>query len=551
MFRFPNPGSSIKNFIKIFIDISNQLSDYRFSLDDMVSVSIDHKMVSSTGFVGEKALQASTRKDRSRDPLYNQLKMYAELFRHFGWIKSSEKKALEYHITPFGRLLSESEDPIDLFIKSILCMSYPNNSIESKHQGKIKPFYTILIIIKKINNFITRDEIILHILNCKNDSGEKNINKIVNDILESREKNNLNILLNNLSETLKIQVNTLRNYTRSPIMFLRDSGLFKKVSNDKFQITSKGELYHNKFFNFRDVRIDDLSKLEDSDFNLLNNFIFKNLFEKQEKIKSYDILRIYKLLNISEKQQILFNPFQQLNLEELINIFDWQISQNTFKKNKLQIKSNKDSDIEKISRNKIALVNNNILNPINLISSDINELDKINLGGSKSEILKQSKEFSLKVIKYKIDKFYPFVEQLFSRLGFECLNSRVGVNYERWDSRIIHNNKIIPIEIKSPTEETHLSVKGVRQALENKIILESRYSSESSIKHNSLVVGYKLPNRRSEVFRLVDDIFNTYKIKISMIDIETMIFLIFWSKFKGQSIDKDQFVHVCGQINHD
>ena len=44
------------------------------------------------------------------------------------------------------------------------------------------------------------------------------------------------------------------------------------------------------------------------------------------------------------------------------------------------------------------------------------------------------------------------------------------------------NNKIIPIEIKSPSEELYVNVKGIRQALENKIILESRYNNLSNFK---------------------------------------------------------------------
>ncbi|MES2143060.1 MAG: hypothetical protein V4516_01585 [Pseudomonadota bacterium] len=37
-------------------------------------------------YMGEEAVARSTRADRSRDPLYNQLKMYAELFRTLGWL---------------------------------------------------------------------------------------------------------------------------------------------------------------------------------------------------------------------------------------------------------------------------------------------------------------------------------------------------------------------------------------------------------------------------------------------------------------------------------
>ena len=75
MLRFPNPGSTLENFIKIFVNLSNNLSDYIFTLDDMVSITVNKGLASSSGFIGNEAIIQSTRKDRSRDPLYNQLKI--------------------------------------------------------------------------------------------------------------------------------------------------------------------------------------------------------------------------------------------------------------------------------------------------------------------------------------------------------------------------------------------------------------------------------------------------------------------------------------------
>ena len=39
----------------------------------MVIVTAERGMAASSGFVGKEAIDKSTRKDRSRDPLYNQI----------------------------------------------------------------------------------------------------------------------------------------------------------------------------------------------------------------------------------------------------------------------------------------------------------------------------------------------------------------------------------------------------------------------------------------------------------------------------------------------
>ena len=108
------------------------------------------------------------------------------------------------------------------------------------------------------------------------------------------------------------------------------------------------------------------------------------------------------------------------------------------------------------------------------------------------------------------------------------------------------NNKIIPIEIKSPSEELYVNVKGIRQALENKIILESRYNNLSNFNHTSLVVAYNLPKNRSEVSRLIIDIKKTFDIKIGVIDLFTLSNLVFLKLSKKKIINNNQILNLNG-----
>lgn len=119
--------------------------------------------------------------------------------------------------------------------------------------------------------------------------------------------------------------------------------------------------------------------------------------------------------------------------------------------------------------------------------------------------------------------FYPFIAMLFRVMGLDCQASRPGDNGARWDAIVVHETNSIPIEIKSPTEEQHLSMKAIRQALENKVILLSRKTHITTPDTSSLAVGYYLPNDRAEVTRLIKDIKEVYGFRIGVIDLKTLI----------------------------
>src|SRR5437667_12624448 len=100
MIRFANPGSDIDGFTRIFQALVDALEARQpFSLDDMSAALVDKGMATSSGFMGPEALERSTRENRSLDPLYNQSKMYSELFRLLGWIHPSPERRLSFTFT--------------------------------------------------------------------------------------------------------------------------------------------------------------------------------------------------------------------------------------------------------------------------------------------------------------------------------------------------------------------------------------------------------------------------------------------------------------------
>ena len=142
--------------------------------------------------------------------------------------------------------------------------------------------------------------------------------------------------------------------------------------------------------------------------------------------------------------------------------------------------------------------------------------------------------------------FYPFVAMLFRVLGFDCQASRPGDNGARWDALIVDEANSIPIEIKSPTEEQHISLKAIRQALENKVILLSRETHPTKPETTSLVVGYYLPNDRAEVTNLLMDFMSVYGVKIGVIDLLTLLRISVSHIVNGSTFDHSLLVEMEG-----
>ena len=145
--------------------------------------------------------------------------------------------------------------------------------------------------------------------------------------------------------------------------------------------------------------------------------------------------------------------------------------------------------------------------------------------------------------------FYPLIATLFKIMGFNCSFSRPGDNGARWDAIIDDPKRSIPIEIKSPTEEQHLSIKAIRQALENKIVLLSRKTHITTPDVSTLAVGYYMPNERAEVIRLISDFKETYGYRIGVIDLKSLLSIALSILVDGRGFDKEKLYKLEGLVN--
>lgn len=560
MIRFPNPGSTIDNMLHIYkVLYKNLIDNGPFSLDDMSQAMVKALLASSSGQIGEQALSASTREDRSRDPLYNQSKMYAEIFRALGWVSSNDGSALSFGFSLLGKYAAESENIRPLFEESILGIVYPNDVLETKNGIESRPFVSILSAIEKLNGYIYRDEMIIGPMSYGDQIGK--LASTLEEILMIRPNfERLQKRLSDASKSLGIQENTMQNYTRFPISVLeycgwvtkeRVKGIYSK-SLVMMKITEKGKETLNAVRSMTDIRKAEFESRNARLQKALANMGFYGMLDRS----GYDVDKIRDMINGYREQltangisgNVLFSPYQTIKKSVADNLLDQRDSiVSTMRSTHIT------SAASSQTRKSIEVSEVQIVYGQHASFSNNQFVDEI------IELLKEkSVEETIEklFIKYSTSRkeiFYSLIGYCFSILGFNCKVSRAGVNYERFDAIIVDEKKSIPIEIKSPMEEEHLSIKGVRQAIENKIMLLSRKAYvetyPTDAESSSLVVCYKLPNSRSDVLDLINAAKKVFGISIGIIDFKSLLIMVVNSIAGSGAIDKKQIRKLEGLID--
>lgn len=563
MVRFPNPGSNIRSFITIYHEIYELLKEQEyFTLDDFTSALIMKNLATSCGYTGEEALKRSTRDDRSRDPLYNQSKMYSELYKILGWIHPRKKSRLQFTFTYLGAHVVEAKkDPWELFRRSVLGIAYPTPNIEVKSKQKIRPFTAIIRSMNELGGFMCRDEMIIGPLSLENDRDKDEFGRMINDLKSIRGSfSKLAEEVNKLSLSLKITSNTMGNYTRFPLGVLKWTGWAEDVNLSGvyektftfYRLTEYGREIANEIQNSHDMRGEDLTSLKEETRKALVLTTFYEMLEKsgfdmseaftEHKKEFEDIKKVY-----GDTRRILFSPFQELEPDYVQPLFP-KVSGSSVSNNKLK---------QLFLKNEAEIHNKQLKSSVQVKyghdesrGSD-QDIERIFLGlyNTEKDVTRVTDIIKERLIGANKEIFYPFVCKLFNVLGYNCKISRTGMNYQRWDAIIIDDIRSIPIEIKSPGEELFISVKAVRQALENKIVLVSRGQYKTTIDTTSLVVGYNTPNDRSEVNSLISDVYKAFNIVIGVIDFKSLLMLVGKMLLESKLHNMEELVKLQGIID--
>ena len=281
---------------------------------------------------------------------------------------------------------------------------------------------------------------------------------------------------------------------------------------------------------------------------MTNSFLLmlqRSDFDISPILDTYKLNNALLLINNINVEQLVFSPFQELSYEELSTCSDFQV---VYRAEKSQKEINQDYNQFLTSAGKTQIINN-----VNLKEKSIN----VKGDDSMSKIWNQAgqnirKAASIVVSEHGNDNkdvFYPLVAKLFTLAGFPCVTSRMGVNYQRWDASIELNGIFLPIEIKSPGEEKQISIKAIRQAAENHIILLSRLKEKAKETNTSLAVCYQYPNDRAEVSELINDFYQAFKIKIGVIDLFNLAIIAFANLFTAHKLIKDDLENSHGFID--
>lgn len=574
MIRFPNPGSDPYNFIQIFKLTYKHLKDKKyFTLDDMTIALASENYISCRGFGGQRAVLQSNDKSKSLQPLYNQCKMYSELYRSLGWFKSTRGQALNFSFTYIGEHVATAEDSMSLFKECLLGINYPNDVLNNNSQP-IRPFYCILKCINALDGLLTKIEMIIGPMNI-DDTNINDYNNAIDMIKKLRatgDYSNVKKKFSSLANSLGVSTTTLDNYTRFPIAMLTACGWVEKIttksiyskSQNFIRITQEGKTILKCMEESIDIRhykptgnafknIQSYSDLTIQKDKLIRYAIFKLLEKCQFDITSLpsEIINDFNYIdNHFSNKNIVFNPYQTINSSVVDNALSPYITINS----STSIPKSITACSPNITSSSVPVATTSTLLTLKSSTSIITVM---NSAQKELEALYKQHQSPKKIIKAfcknhendNQDIFYPLIGDLFNLIGVNCKVSRKGENYQRFDALIIDETHSIPIEIKSPSEETHISTKAIRQALENKIILLSRKQYTTQFETASLALGFKTPNDRSDVFRLIEDIKTVYNINISMLSLETLVTLAVHSLFRKKIITIEDLANSGGIIN--
>lgn len=567
MLRFPNPGSTIENFVSVYGAAFERLNGRTVDLDDIVAAVVAANLATSSGYMGEEAVARSTRADRSRDPLYNQLKMYAELFRTLGWLHPTPRSALNFTFTLLGeQVVAAGRDFGPLLEECVMGIVYPTPILAVRGDFDLRPFASILRVMTACNGHLSRDELIIGPLSAASDRGQANLDAVVTTIAAARASAAYtNEAVKAVSDARKIQVNTLRNYTRWPIALLRDLGWAEPQSvrfNDgrkyrSFHLTAKGRALAERVQTAVDLRVDDAEKLTPEVRKALAVVAHFRMLERSgfdiepvaERITEVEAIAapLFERLGM-DGRNLLFSPFQSLSLSDIAYAFPARAQTAQVEEEAGQhVTTGPDGRDDRshlfVHPNMVATEGAGASGP------DALRAELTALLEAYGTIERAASAFAENHASDTQTTFYPLVTHLFQTLGFKSEYSRAGVNYQRWDACVWVGDYALPVEIKSPTEEVMLSTKAVRQALENKVILLSRGGLQTRPELTSLIVGNRLPNERGEMSNLIDDVFKAFGLCLGVIDLTTIAHLALRAVRDGVTIDAAQLSKLRGFLD--
>lgn len=562
MIRFRNPGTQINTQIAVFKMLYTELKGTCFGIKEMATVIARHNLLTAYGYAGDNALKLSNTQQESMNSTSMNAKMYAEVFRMLGWVSPIGKKSYPISFTIIGRHIALSDDyPKALLEECILGINNPTELTDRmSYSEEIRFFKCALRSLNDLGGLMYKHELSLGPMSV-NDTNQKEYEAMISYIKRIRGNiSTLKMEFSKLAQSLGMKEVPVDNCTRIPVAFLSLAGYVKDETTSSLygkslkclRLTDYGKSTLLKLNQMKDLRLKEFNSYPQ---NIKLALIRIGIYQMLQR-SGYDITNVEPQLNsdislcnhILNGQELLFSPCQTIKYE-LIKEALGEANNDSLSADSV-LTHGVNIDISKVSNQFVTCEldtdiswNSFIEDSDRLLIQEIKKLSATLNPNDIAEILFKRAESNTQA------QFYPLVASLFRIIGFDCQHSRAGDNGARWDAIIKDNINSVPIEIKSPTEEMHLSLKALRQTVENKIILLSRETHKTKREVSTLAVGYLLPNDRAEVSSLIIDFKNTYGIKIGIIDYRSLVKMAISSVLKNKTINKENVLNLEGMID--
>lgn len=568
MIRFRNPGTQYSTQVQVIKQLYEALHNQAyFTLEDMAIVIAQGRLMTAYGYAGDDALRLSNTDQESMNSALMNAKMYAEVFRMLGWVTPySEKSSYPLVFTYIGvHVALSTGDCSKLYEQCVLGINNPTQLTDKmRYDEKVRFFKCALRSFIDLGGVMYKHELCLGPMSI-NDEDERAYRRMIQYIKSLRgDYKRLKKAFEDLAASLGMKTTPVDNCTRLPIAFMKTCNWVESVQNKSLygksmsclKITEHGIETYESVKNMYDLRLDQYVDLDEhTQRSMIRLGTYSMLLRS-----GYDMSIVQETIASDSEQckkitggkSLLFSPAQTIRRTQVEDALGFKMGTG--------VESQRHIDTFDSAVEEREALNNTQIWKLNIPKSAATELltspeDRDFL--QRVSNLVEKGNGSRKIVNILFDyyadatqtTFYPLIATLFKIMGFDCAFSRPGDNGARWDAIIDDPKRSIPIEIKSPTEEQHLSIKAIRQALENKIILLSRKTHITTPDVSTLAVGYYMPNERAEVTRLISDFKETYGYRIGVIDLKSLLSLAVSILVDGKGFDKEKLYKLEGLAN--
>lgn len=532
-------------------------------------ITSESKLITAYGHSGTKAAALSDKRKASENSVKMNAKMMAEVFRLYGWVApATREKSYPVRFTLLGQCAATNAVGANELLKqAALGYVSPNENMQNgKATEHVRFFPFVLKTMHALGGYLYKHEMCMGPMST-DDTDQDNYERMLITMRQNRKSfQDFESAFDEFCHNQKMKRTSVDNLTRLPISLLTATGWVQSESTKEvfsvnrkcLKLTGDGLAQLNEANTMYDMRLakfrqfdrekqDKLIRVGLYGMLLRAGFVLEESQHDQLKADSDS------LDDILEGKELLFSPYQTINASEVdkaIGITPTELTATGFNK----VDTSSEFALPTFTRTE-SITTHEMVNSTGIsdLRDSAGKLAKnLQKAFDQNHSVRHAAATVFKELRaYKQKEFYPLVADLFSIIGFPCQESRAGDNGARWDAIIVDDEESIPIEIKSPTEEEFLSLKGVRQALENKVILLSRNTYPTKDETTSITVGYNLPNSRAEVSELIENFYNSYHIRLGVIGLEALLQLAIESVVNARKPKKPSITRLKGILNID